>query len=82
MGRQPGNVMITLWLAGLLGGSVIVEVIFAVPGIGRVMYDAVLANDLPVVQAGVVLITGLAIVINTLTDLGYIALNPAIRLNQ
>ena len=78
----PVVTMVTLWLAGLLGGSVIVEVIFAVPGIGRVMYDAVLANDLPVVQAGVVLITGLAIVINTLTDLGYIALNPAIRLNQ
>jgi peptide/nickel transport system permease protein len=78
----PVVTMITLWLAGLLGGSVIVEVIFAVPGIGRVMYDAVIANDLPVVQAGVVLITGLAIVINTLTDLGYIVLNPAIRLGQ
>jgi peptide/nickel transport system permease protein len=78
----PVVTMITLWLAGLLGGSVIVEVIFAVPGIGRVMYNAVIANDLPVVQAGVVLITGLAIVINTLTDLGYIVLNPAIRLGQ
>lgn len=78
----PVVTMITLWLAGLLGGSVIVEVIFAVPGIGRVMYSAVLASDLPVVQAGVVLITGLAIIINTLTDLGYIMLNPAIRLGQ
>lgn len=76
----PVVTMITLWLAGLLGGSVIVEVIFAVPGIGRVIYEAVVANDLPVVQAGVVLITGLAILINTLTDLGYIVLNPAIRL--
>lgn len=78
----PVVTLITLWLAGLLGGSVIVEVIFAVPGIGRVMYDAVLATDLPVVQAGVVLITGLAVIINTLTDLGYIVLNPAIRLDQ
>jgi len=76
----PVITMITLWMAGLLGGSVIVEVIFGVPGIGRVMYEAVLAKDLPVVQAGVVLITGLAIIVNTLTDLGYIALNPAIRL--
>jgi peptide/nickel transport system permease protein len=76
----PVVTMITLWFAGLLGGSVIVEVIFSVPGIGRVMYDAVLANDLPVVQTGVVLITGLAVIINTLTDLGYIGLNPAIRL--
>ena len=74
--------LITLWLAGLLGGSVIVEVIFAIPGIGRVIYDAVIAGDLPVVQAGVVLITGLAILINTVTDLGYIILNPAIRLNR
>lgn len=78
----PVVTLITLWLAGLLGGSVIVEVIFAIPGIGRVMYDAVLASDLPVIQAGVVLITGLAIVINTLTDLGYIFLNPAIRLDR
>lgn len=78
----PVVTMITLWLAGLLGGSVIVEVIFAVPGIGRVMYNAVVANDLPVVQAGVVLITGLAVIINTLTDLGYIMLNPAIRLEK
>jgi peptide/nickel transport system permease protein len=78
----PVVTMVTLWLAGLLGGSVIVEVIFAVPGIGRVLYNAVLATDLPVVQAGVVLITGLAVVINTLTDLGYIALNPAIQLEK
>jgi peptide/nickel transport system permease protein len=78
----PVVTLITLWLAGLLGGSVIVEVIFAIPGIGRVMYDAVIASDLPVVQAGVVLITGLAVIINTLTDLAYILLNPAIRLKQ
>jgi peptide/nickel transport system permease protein len=78
----PVVTMITLWMAGLLGGSVIVEVIFAIPGIGRIMYDAVLASDLPVVQAGVVLVTGLAVIINTLTDLSYIVLNPTIRLEQ
>jgi len=78
----PVVTLITLWLAGLLGGSVIVEVIFAIPGIGRVMYDAVIANDLPVLQAGVVLITGLAVLINTVTDLAYIVLNPTIRLGQ
>lgn len=77
----PVVTLATLWLAGLLGGAVIVEVIFAVPGIGRVMYDAAIANDLPVLQAGVVLVTSLAIVINTFTDLAYVALNPAIRLD-
>lgn len=78
----PVVTLITLWLAGLLGGSVIVEVIFAVPGIGRIMYEAVLSNDLPLIQTGVVLITGLAVIINTLTDLSYIVLNPAIRLSK
>ncbi len=78
----PVVTLITLWLAGLLGGSVIVEVIFAVPGIGRIMYEAVLSNDLPLIQTGVVLITSLAVIINTLTDLSYIVLNPAIRLSK
>ncbi len=78
----PVITMITLWMAGMLGGSVIVEVIFAVPGIGRVMYEAVMARDLPVMQAGVVLITCLAVVINTLTDTIYIVLNPSIRLES
>ena len=78
----PVITMITLWMAGMLGGSVIVEVIFAVPGIGRVMYGAVMARDMPVMQAGVVLITCLAVVINTLTDTIYIVLNPSIRLES
>lgn len=76
----PVITLATLWLAALLGGSVIVEVIFAVPGLGRILYDAVVANDLPLIQAGLVLIVSLAVIINTLTDLTYIILNPAIRL--
>jgi len=77
-----------LWLgwlpsAGwLLGGSVIVEVIFSIPGLGRIIYDAVLAGDIPLIQAGLMVIVTLAILINTLTDLLYIVLNPAIRLGE
>ncbi|MEZ4705704.1 MAG: ABC transporter permease [Caldilineaceae bacterium] len=78
----PVATLVTLWLAGLLGGSVIVEVIFAVPGLGRILYDAVIAGDLPLVQAGLLLLVGLAIVISTLTDLLYLWLNPAMRLSQ
>jgi peptide/nickel transport system permease protein len=78
----PVVTLIALWLAGLLGGSVIVEVIFAIPGIGRVLYDAVIASDLPLIQAGLVLVVGLAVVINTLTDLAYLVINPAIRLDR
>jgi peptide/nickel transport system permease protein len=71
-----------IWLTSLLGGAVIVEVIFAVPGIGRVLYQAVQTTDLPLLQAGLMVLVGLTVVIYTLTDLVYIALNPAISLEK
>ena len=77
----PVVTLVTLWLAGLLGGSVIVEVIFAIPGLGRILYDAVIAGDLPLLQAGLLLLVGLATLINGFTDLLYLLLNPTIRLN-
>jgi peptide/nickel transport system permease protein len=76
----PVVTLVALWLAGMLGGSVIVEVIFGIPGIGLVLYNAVLATDLPLIQAGLVFLISLAVVINTLADLAYVALNPAVRL--
>ncbi len=78
----PVVTLVTVWLAGLLGGSVIVEVIFAIPGLGRVLYEAVLAGDLPLLQAGLLVLVGLAILINSGADLLYLLLNPAIRLGQ
>lgn len=76
----PVVTLVALWLAGMLGGSVIVEVIFGIPGIGLVLYNAVLATDLPLIQAGLVFLISLAVVINTLADLAYVVLNPAVRL--
>jgi peptide/nickel transport system permease protein len=64
---------------GAAGGSVVVEVIFAIPGMGRLMYEAVLDKDVPLLQAGLVCIVGLAVLINTVTDLLYLAINPALR---
>jgi peptide/nickel transport system permease protein len=78
----PVVTLVTLWLAGLLGGSVIVEVIFAIPGLGRILYEAVLAGDIPLLQAGLLLLVGLAILINGCTDLLYLLLNPTIRLGE
>lgn len=78
----PVMTLFSIWLAGTLGGSVVIEVIFNIPGLGRVMYEAVVNADMPVVQAGVLATVGLAIVINTLTDIGYAALNPAILVGE
>jgi peptide/nickel transport system permease protein len=75
----PVVTLLALWLAGLLGGSVVVEVIFAIPGMGRLMYEAVVDKDLPLLQAGLVCIVGLSVVISTATDLLYLAVNPVLR---
>jgi peptide/nickel transport system permease protein len=80
-GMAPVMTLFSLWLASLMGGSVVVEVIFAVPGMGRLVYEAVVNNDMPVIQAGIVFIVAIVVVINTLTDLAYAALNPAVAVS-
>ncbi len=63
----------------LLGGSVLIETIFALPGIGSLLVESIIARDLPVVQ-GITLVVGLIfIVANLLTDLLYSLLDPRIR---
>ena len=68
-----------VWFAGLLGGSVVVEVIFAVPGMGRLMYEGVLNSDIPLIQAGLMTIVALAIVFNVLADLVYHLIDPTVK---
>src|SRR5262249_54715773 len=65
----------------LLGGSIIVETVFAWPGIGRLMVDAVTQRDFPVVQADVFLIACLVVLINLAVDVLYCWLDPRIRLD-
>ena len=78
----PVMTLFSFWFAGLLGGSVVIEVIFNVPGMGRLIYTSVLNNDVPVIQGGLMWILILAVVINTVTDLLYGVLNPAIRVTN
>lgn len=68
-----------VWFAGLLGGSVVVEVIFAVPGMGRLMYDGVLNSDIPLIQAGLMTIVALAVIFNVLADLVYHVIDPTVK---
>jgi peptide/nickel transport system permease protein len=78
-GSMPVITLFALWFAGLLGGSVVIEVIFAIPGMGRLIYEAVINNDVPVLQASFMSIVVLSIVINTSADLLYILINPVMR---
>ncbi|MDH3604677.1 MAG: ABC transporter permease, partial [Candidatus Tectomicrobia bacterium] len=80
------NAMIpTLTISGiqlyqLLGGTVVVETIFAWPGIGRAIFEAIVSRDFPLIQAGVMVLGTFAVTINLLVDLMYRLLNPRVRL--
>ena len=65
-------------LASLLGGVIVIEVLFAWPGIGRLTYDAVQARDYPVLQGAVLLVAALFLLINLLVDVLYAKLDPRI----
>lgn len=78
-GSIPVVTFFSLWFASLLGGSVVIEVIFAIPGMGRLFYEAVINKDIPLLQGGFVAIVALAITINTLADILYIVINPSLR---
>lgn len=69
-----------LQLAQLLGGTVVIETIFAWPGVGRALYEAIVGRDFPLIQAGVLMLGTIVVVINLLVDLMYRVLNPRVRL--
>jgi peptide/nickel transport system permease protein len=78
----PVATIMGLQLGGLLGGAVITETIFAVPGLGRLAVTAILTRDYPMVQ-GVVLFAAVAVVlVNVAVDLVYAFLDPRIRLEE
>ena len=63
----------------LIGGALIIEVLFSLPGLGRTLYDAIVNRDYPVVQALVFLIALCFVVVNLLIDLTYAWFDPRIR---
>jgi len=76
----PVLTLVGLQLGGLLGGAVITETIFAWPGIGSLLVEAIRNRDYPVVQASVLLVSLAYVLVNTLTDLVYAWVDPRIRL--
>jgi peptide/nickel transport system permease protein len=66
-------------LGTLLAGAVVVETIFALPGMGRLTVEAILFRDYPVVQTNVMLVAGILVALNLLVDLTYAWLDPRIR---
>ena len=79
-GLIPVITIFGLQLGALIGGAVVTEQIFVVPGFGRLILEGVFTRDYPIVQ-GVVLITASAyVLVNLLVDVSYSLLNPRIRI--
>jgi len=70
-----------LQFGALLGGAVITEAVFAYPGMGRLLLDAILSRDYSVVQAAVIVVALAYVVVNLLVDILAIAVDPRIRVN-
>lgn len=75
----PITAVIGLRVGGLLAGTVLVESVFAVPGVGRMMVEAVVARDFPVIQGGVLVIATLYVAVNAATDTVAVMADPRLR---
>lgn len=75
----PLVTMLGVYFAAMLGGSFVVEVVFAWPGLGRTVVEALFARDFPVVQAGVLFTAVMFVTANLLVDLSYGVIDPRIR---
>ncbi len=75
----PVITIMGLSVPGLIGGSVIIESIFAIPGLGQLFYGAVMSRDYPLVMGGLVIGAVLTLLGNLLADLGYAWADPRVR---
>lgn len=75
----PVITMIGYRIAFILSGTIVIETVFAWPGLGQLFFDAIVNQDLQVVQAIVLLLTAIVVTMNILTDLTYAIIDPRVR---
>lgn len=76
----PTWTLVGLILGNLLGGIAVLETVFTLPGIGRLMVEAIFARDYPVLQGCLLLITGIYVLVNLCVDLLYPLFDPRVKL--
>lgn len=69
-----------IMVGGLLGGAVVTEQVFSLPGLGRLIIGAVLSRDFPVIQGGLLFLALIYLAVNLVVDLLYAAIDPRVRL--
>jgi len=75
----PVVTIIGVGFALLIGGAVVTESVFAIPGLGRLTVDAIVRRDYPVVQGVVLVVSGVYVLLNLVIDVAYVVLDPRIR---
>jgi peptide/nickel transport system permease protein len=75
----PIVTIIGVGVALLLGGVVVTESVFAIPGLGRLVVDAILHRDYPVIQGALLIFSGVYVLVNLTVDLLYVVIDPRIR---
>ncbi len=75
----PVVTVIGVQFGALLGGAIVTEVVFAWPGIGRLIVDSISQRDFPVVQGSILLLAAVFVLVNLVVDLSYGLINPRIR---
>ena len=63
----------------ILGGSILTETVFSIPGLGKLMIDAIMTRDIPVIQGSVVYVAAVFVIANLLIDITYGLLDPRVR---
>lgn len=76
----PIVTVIGVQLASYLGGTLVTEVVFNYPGLGRLLYQAVLDRDYPTIQGALLVITLVFVLVNLIVDVAYAFINPQVRL--
>jgi len=80
-GILPILTMLGMGVASVIGGSVFIEQVFGIPGMGRLLLDGVNAHDYPVLQANVLIFATIILISNLIVDLCYGWLDPRVRYN-
>jgi peptide/nickel transport system permease protein len=75
----PIVTVIGIGVALLIGGVVITETVFNIPGVGRLVVDAIARRDYPIIQGVIIVFSGLYVLVNLLVDLSYTLFDPRIR---
>jgi peptide/nickel transport system permease protein len=75
----PVVTIIGVGFALLVGGAVVTESVFALPGIGRLTVDAIVRRDYPVIQGVILIVSGVYVLLNLVVDMLYVFLDPRIR---